>query len=233
MVIAVLCVSRGNPQALFEALVSFHDTTMNMGTSHFVAVLDENDPMLPKYIEMLENSIYDLLVVPTAETGYMNLALNYAALIYAEKADVVGFIGDDHRFRTKGWDRIVGKVLSDIGGGFVYADDLAQRSQLPTQVFVSSPVIKALGWMGLPGCRHLYLDNAWKFLGETTDSLYYLPDIVIEHMHPAYGKGTWDDNHTRVNSADFYSHDREVYDAWIARDARADVEKVRATLRPA
>jgi hypothetical protein len=229
VVIATLCVSRNNPKALMEALVSHSDTAMD-ATSRFVAVLDADDPRLHEYAEMLEDVSYDLCIVPRDRTGWMNLALNYAALIYAERVDVVGFIGDDHRFRTKGWDRIVGKVLSDQGGGFVYGNDLYMGDHLPTQVFVSSPIVRALGWMGLPEARHLYLDNTWKYLGENSDSLFYLPDIIIEHMHPVAGKGEWDDNHKRVNTDEMYGHDRHVYEEWVAFRGPADVEKVRLAL---
>jgi len=224
--IAVLCPSRGNPKALNEALASFHDTVMDAET-RFIAVLDENDPMLAEYIVA---TLWDYIQVPESESGNMNLALNYAAIQTVEKYDIVGFIGDDHRFRTKGWDRIVKKVLSDAGGGFLYGNDLYMGDYLPTQVFISSPIIRALGWMGLPGARHLYLDNTWKYLGENTDSLYYLPDIVIEHMHPVAGKGEWDENHKRVNTDEMYAHDRGVYNEWVKSFAPTDVEKVRAAI---
>lgn len=226
MAIAVLCPSRGNPKALNEALASFHDTVMDAET-RFIAVLDENDPMLAEYIVA---TLWDYIQVPESESGNMNLALNYAAIQTVEKYDIVGFIGDDHRFRTKGWDRIVKKVLSDAGGGFLYGNDLYMGDYLPTQVFISSPIIRALGWMGLPGARHLYLDNTWKYLGENTDSLYYLPDIVIEHMHPVAGKGEWDENHKRVNTDEMYAHDRGVYNEWVKSFAPTDVEKVRAAI---
>jgi hypothetical protein len=227
--IAVLCVSRDNPGALMEAFASFCSSKMEAET-RFVVVLDENDPKMAHYMEALEGSDLDLVVVPQESTGNMNLALNYAAVIYAGKVDVVGFIGDDHRFRTKGWDRVVDKVLSDEGGGFVYGNDLYMGDYLPTQVFISSPIVRALGWMGLPSCRHLYLDNTWKYLGEAIDRLYYLPDVVIEHMHPAAGKADWDENHKRVNTSEMYDHDRVAFETWMATQGSTDVEKIRAAV---
>lgn len=229
MVIGVICPSRNNPQALFEAVMSFNDTKSELDTK-FIATLDENDRKLHEYIELLEDVPCDLIVVPRDQTGSMNKALNYAAAERVDSCDVLGFIGDDHRFRTKGWDRMLASAFDLIGGGFIYGDDLAQRENLPTQVFISSSIVKALGWFGLPDARHLYLDNTWKTLGEKADCLYYLPDIVIEHMHPAYGKAQWDENHVRVNSAQMYDHDREVFEAWLASGIEQDIEHVRAAI---
>lgn len=230
MSITVLCPSRGNPRALFEAAYSFLGTKME-GGSTFVPVIDSTDPELETYFAFNEEHHLPIEIVPIESTGTMNSALNWAARRYAEKADIVGFIGDDHRFKTRGWDRVVAKVLADNGGGILYGDDLAMREELPTQVFISSAIIRALGWMGLPPARHLYLDNAWKLLGEEADCLYFLPDIVIEHLHPAYGKAEWDANHLRVNTDEMYSHDRAVFEAWVnSGRAAQDVERVRSAL---
>lgn len=226
----MLCPTRGNPKALREAYFSFHDTAMER-SSRFVAVVDEDDPSLKDYIALCEDTV-DLRidVVPRDVSGSMNAALNYAALRWWNRCWVLGFIGDDHRFRTPGWDRTINKVMHETGGGIAYGNDLFQGEALPTQVFISSKIIAALGWYGLPGAKHLYLDNTWKLLGETTDCLYYLPDVIIEHMHPAAGKGEWDPNHVRVNSSEVYSHDRDVYGRWIDDGLTEAAETVRMVL---
>jgi hypothetical protein len=228
--ITVLCPSRGNPEALREAWLSFHDTTMEK-SSIFVGVLDDDDPSLKDYVAMAEDTI-DLRIdlVPRDKSGTMNKALNYAAMRWVKRSNVLGFIGDDHRFRTKGWDRVIGQVMSDTGGGFVYGDDLYMHDHLPTAVFISGKIVEALGWFGPPNCKHLYLDNTWKTLGDATGSLYYLPDVIIEHMHPIAGKGEWYANHLRVNTDEMYNHDRAAYDEWFAGQRHLDIEVVRKAL---
>lgn len=229
MSLVVLCPSRNNPAALIEAATSFAATVTGPST-FFIGVVDFDDPKLEEYVAKATSSGTMLMQVPPGSAGSMNAAMNWAAEHWSQEADIVGFIGDDHRFRTKGWDRAIEMVLKGQGGGFAYADDLAQRENLPTQVFISSDIIRALGWMGLPGARHLYLDNTWKQLGDGAGCLYYIPDIVIEHLHPAYGKGTWDENHIRVNSEEMYSHDRAIYEAWLETKAAEDIERVRSTV---
>jgi len=162
----------------------------------------------------------------------MNGALQAAVdLQNASRHDIgyYGFIGDDHRFRTPGWDARIESLLNEQGGGFAYGND-TNRNDIPTQVFVSSSVVKALGYFGLRGCRHLYLDDAWRVLGDGADCLFYFPDVIIEHMHPTSNKGAWDANYERVNSAEMYSHDRAVFAAWLEAEADRDIGIVRNAL---
>lgn len=170
-----------------------------------------------------------ILVVP--RTGSMNGALQAAVDLINETEDVdyYGFVGDDHRFRTSGWDRRIMEVLDAQGGGFAYGNDM-NRTDIPTEVFVSACIVQKLGYFGLRGCHHLYLDDAWRVLGDGADCLYFLPNIVIEHVHPAYGKAEWDENYKRVNSAEMYSHDRDVFQTWLQTRSEYDIETVRRAI---
>jgi hypothetical protein len=197
--------------------------------SSFVIVIDTDEPQRDAYMAVAQE--LGVRIWENPDIGSMNAALNWSALLAAEEADIVGFLGDDHRFRTPGWDHTIEMVLFEHGGGIAYADDLAQRARLPTQVFISAPIIKALGWMGLPGAKHLYLDDTWRVLGERADCLYYLEDLVIEHMHPMYGKAEWDANHLRVNTQEMYNHDLNVFQAWVATTMESDIQRVRDALK--
>jgi hypothetical protein len=153
-----------------------------------------------------------------AAPGNMVTALNAGAdwAIRHTDPDYLGFIGDDHRFRTAGWDDRIIAQLNDQGGGFAYGNDLFwPGGEIPTQIFLSSEIVAALGWMGLPECHHLYIDNVWGTLGREIGKLAYLPDVVIEHMHPAGGKAVWDEGHLRVNTDAMFSHDRDAFEAWV------------------
>jgi hypothetical protein len=220
MSILVLCPSRARPQAAEETLTSFLQTRRDPAT-RLLFLVDDDDSSQGDY--------------PTGQTwicerpGSMNAALNMVALNdkACGNATILGFIGDDHRFRTPGWDLAIDRLLTEHPG-FAYGDDLAQRQNLPTQVFVNREIVLSLGWFGLPGAKHLYLDNAWKTLGEQADCLYYVPSVVIEHLHPAYGKGVWDEGHVRVNSVAMYDHDRSVFERWLLGASQEDISRVRA-----
>lgn len=227
--IEVFVPTRGRPAAALELLVSFR-ATVSMPDTRITFVVDHDDPLLDEY----RPQVGEPLVVPATAAGSMVKALNYAVMsrVGAPNAPLVAaFLGDDHRFRSNGWDaRVTSDILAMGGTGFVYGDDLAQRENLPTQVFVTADIVKALGWMAPPFLRHLYVDNAWKSLGEGTGRLRYDPAIVIEHLHPAYGKAEWDDNYKRVNSQETYSADGAAFMEWTAKGMTDDLAKIEAIL---
>lgn len=210
--------SRGRERQAHEAYASFMETKVLPDTEMLV-VLDEDEPG------------YDgLPVIRVAhEQPGMGPAIN-AALAYAAP-EMYGFCGDDHRFRTLGWDDKIVAANADMGGGLVYGNDLFQGENLPTAVFIDARITDALGWIALPGATHLYLDNTWLALGRGLNRLRYLPEVVIEHVHPAAGKAQWDAAYLRVNDPAVYGHDAQVYGAWLNGAYESDIEKAREALR--
>jgi hypothetical protein len=193
-----------------------------------VFVLDHDDETVPEYHRPRNGR--ELIIRKPEHAGGMVNALNAAALAGIREWPhelAFGFVGDDHRFRSKGWDEKFLLTLADRPG-FVYGNDLFwPKGEIPTQIFISARIIGRLGWMGLPTCDHLYIDNVWRELGEATGSIRYYPDVVIEHMHPAGGKAAWDEGHLRVNSEAMYNHDAAAFAAWRESDQfLRDVNKV-------
>ena len=140
-------------------------------------------------------------------------------------ADIVGFMGDDHRPRTFGWDQAIIDAMPPLG--VVYTDDGFQGPNLPTSVFMDAELIRRLGWMVPPGIGHLFCDNAWKTLGEALGTLVYLPDVLIEHMHPHADKAPMDAGYAEVNSARQWEADEAAVRKWVAADLPRDVARVK------
>jgi len=155
--------------------------------------------------------------------------LNKYAVEYARRYRYIGFMGDDHRPRTERWDAQVIRTLAKMRVGMVYGDDLLQGAALPTAVFMAGNIINVLGWMAPPGLIHLYLDNFWLTFGNAMDDgIRYLPNIVIEHMHPIAGKAPSDAGYVEVNAPDVYAHDAQVFRDYQDSGAfRRDVDLVR------
>jgi len=221
--LAVLCPSRGRPDKAVECYRSFLDTKHSADTE-MLFVLDADDDF-DSYA-----GLPSIVVMPTGRRG-MTDPVNTAIRSLWDRYDIVGFVGDDHRFRTSGWDRVFVDQLGRAGGGLVYGNDKNWRDgEIPTQIFGSAAIWRALGWMALPACQHLYLDNAWRHIGESLERLYYFPDVIIEHMHPAYAKAEWDEGYRAVNSSEMYNHDRAAFEDWVAGSASEDLDRVRRAL---
>ena len=224
----ILCPTRGRPEAAREAHRSFL-ATRQLDSTQLLFVIDDDDPELEGYLAIEEEGFRTL---QQQSPGNMVKALNSAAeWSLAFNPDFLGFVGDDHRFRTEGWDISFRSVLTDRGGGMVYGNDLARvDGDIPTQIVMSAEIVRSLGWMGLPTCTHLYIDNAWRVIGEELKAIFYMPDVVIEHLHPAFGKAEWDEGHKRVNTSAMYNHDAEAFAEWIRTTAPDDVLRVKRAM---
>lgn len=188
--------------------------------------VDGDDPQRDEYRELT-----------TLGAGYnvgpsssMVEALNRAATqdVVSYRPFAIGFMGDDHRPRTIGWDAAYLAALRKLGTGIAYGDDLLQGRNLATQCAMTSDIVRELGYMVPPALTHLYVDNFWMTLGAGAGCLKYLPQVVVEHRHPAAGKAIWDENYARVNNSAMYERDAAAFAAYCADELAGDVEKVKA-----
>lgn len=221
--LVVIVPSRGRPQAAAELAEAFTETST--ADTRLAWSFDEDDPRLPDYPDR---------EAVIGENQSMVEALNKAALHYARggffKNDppfAVGFMGDDHRPRTKGWDKAYIDALRELGTGLVYGNDLLQGERIPTQVAMTADIVRTLGYMAPPKLGHMYVDNAWLALGRALDRITYLPGVIIEHLHPLAGKGEWDEGYNRVNSPGQYDRDRVFFQLWL-HSLPGEVAKLRS-----
>jgi hypothetical protein len=142
--------------------------------------------------------------------------------------EAIGFMGDDHRPRTPGWDANYLNELNRMGTGFVYGNDLFQYDAMPTQVAFTSDIAAALGYMCPPGFRHLCVDVVWREWGRAISRLTYLPETIIEHMHYLAGKAREDRNYRAVNSVMMAEHDGGYYREYMESEYYSDVDKLKA-----
>jgi len=200
--------------------------TIQRGDTRILFAIDLDDPMGQNYTGV------PLL---TTRAKSMGQALNEAVLYVLGESLVsaptyIGMIGDDNRFRSPGWDVAIHDALDKMGGGIAYGNDLWHHDALPTAWFVSASIVQALGWMAMPTLTHLYMDNTWRTIGIGIDHYCYIPEAIIEHLHPTYGKGQWDDSYRKTNSPEMYEHDRLAFEEWLREQAPVAIEVARAAL---
>lgn len=216
--------SRGRPDNIARLVDAWQATTS--GVSDLLVCVDDDDPTIDGYLDLWAANAR--LTVANAPRSRLGPTLNAAALENADRYEALAFCGDDHLMRTPGLDGLWLDELRRLGTGMVYGDDLLQHDAFPTAVAMTSDIVRALGWMSPPGLIHLNVDLAWKRIGDALGCLSYLPDTVIEHVHPANGKAPLDAGYESVNSPEMVAADGATFARWVARDLDADVERVRA-----
>jgi hypothetical protein len=190
-----------------------------------VFILDEDDPERDKYVAR-NGSRAAYVVAPPTDRGMVG-ALNWAFREMDRRKKLgfsVGFMGDDHRPRSHGWDQRYLEALRSMGTGFVYGNDLFQGEKMPTQVAMSTDIPTSLGWMCPPQFEHLSVDVIWKDLGEGINRIQYLEDVVVEHMHPLAGKARYDRSYRQVNNVLIARRDGERYNTWYTTERLKNIE---------
>jgi hypothetical protein len=228
-VLLVIVPSRARPEAIPPLVAAFAETCT--ATTCLVVAIDEDDPERERYAEAVQESPGPVSLWINQGEKSMVAALNGAVAEFTVNPDhpyAVAFMGDDHRPRTKGWDTAYIQALRELGTGIVYGNDLLQGENIPTQVAMTADIPRALGHMAPPCLTHLFVDNYWRDLGRAAGCIRYLPDVVVEHVHPFAGKAAMDEGYARVNDHGMYSRDAAAYAEYAARRLVDDVTAVRA-----
>jgi len=214
---AIIVPSRGRPDNIKALIESMRKT---ITSDQLWVVCDSDDQELAGYQAL---GIENLLIFDRIQKGMarpLNLAVRY--ILKNHRIEHFAFLGDDHRPRTIYWDQDFRKVL-DQGIGVVYGNDLFQSENLPTAVGMHGTIVRELDGMVPEGLLHLYLDNFWKQIGIDIGALTYLPETIIEHMHPLAGKAQVDQGYIDVNAPEVYSADKIVFDAYMDSDEYRDL----------
>lgn len=222
----VIIPTRGRPQAVPELVAAWDETG---ATADLLFAVDTDDPELAAYKKHAATCKADPRVRFTFDQRRRLCGtLNAQALSAAKTYRFLAFLGDDHRPRSNGWDQQFRDALSAGGPRIVYGDDLLRSEALPTAVAMTSNIITTLGYMAPPGLVHLFLDNAWLDWGQGANCLTYLPNTVIEHMHPAAGKAVNDPGYLEANSHTRFTADRNAYEHYSATQLADDIKKLEA-----
>jgi len=227
--LALIVPTRNRPEnaaRLMEAVARSAGSCVNYDRDVYF-VVGEEDPKLSEYKknEWLFGRIFTF-----PDRGLVK-ALNYMAPQLVGKYEGLAFMGDDHYPITPFWDEKYMNELYHLGDGFVYGDDLLQGEAIPTQIAMTSSIVESLGFFTPPGFTHLCCDLAWKDLGEGIGKITYMPDVIIEHLHPANGKAENDEGYRFVNSPEMVKRDSEEYYRWKRDDLPGQLEKLRMDLR--
>jgi len=225
--VAIITPTRGRPARLREMIFSALTLASTASFEFWIGIDDDDDES--DYASVVDDAFAagaDMYVqrLPRRSLSSWTNWLAGRCLAADHAPQYLISMGDDHVVRTRGWDKALIEAIDEQEGpGFAYGNDLFQGVGLPTAWMVHADAVRALRWMMLPACEHMYVDNAIKALGEAAGRLAYLPSVIIEHVHPNAGKTQRDASYEQSNRREQYARDGAAFEAWrdgqMARDA--------------
>jgi hypothetical protein len=204
--------TRGRPEALQEMADSAFETSS--GNVEVLAYVDEDDPApyFPRGVRVVRGP-------------RVNLSECWNRLADVAVGSILHMSSDDIRFRTVGWDETVRAVFGRLPDriGLVYGRDGIHDAKLATHGFVSREWVDTVGYFTWPEFPCDYADTWLHELAGRIGRLFYVPSILIEHLHPIVGKSEWDTTHRerlqRGRDADVAALFRSLSDRRVS-DAR-------------
>lgn len=220
--LVVLVPSRARPQNIQRLLQAWTSTSAQ---ASLVIYVDDDDPEIESYRALLSDPYTSLVIGPRRG---LNATINWLATRLVDTYAYMGFMGDDHLPRTARWDQLIVAELEKLGTGIVYGNDLLQGGAIPTAVFMTSDIPRALGYFSPPELTHMYLDNSWLEWGRGINRIKYLPNVVIEHMHWSVGKAQHDASYGETGP--LMGPDQVVFDQYMKERFADDLAKLKELL---
>lgn len=206
--LAVTVPSRGRPHNLKRLAKVLKETCT--GDYELLVRIDADDPTCSDYLKIKDAEF------TVGERIFFTLSLNELAQDALDRGFThIAILGDDVLPETIGWDK---KMIAALNNklGVVYGSDGLENlhgPDLPTHVVMPIEMYKRLGWVGLPGSRHLFCDNAWRELGKLTQFIY-LKDVKLTHLHRWNKAAPDDQTYREANNKVKRELDRKAFETW-------------------
>lgn len=150
--------------------------------------------------------------------------LNVHAMGIANEYKYIGFIGDDIIFRTR-WEKEFLDWLSTQKYALAFANDLLHTTgELATHPFITSNMIRGVGFYGLPAVTHHFFDNYWMKVVNKIGEIKFFDNIIMEHMHPIVNKAPKDSMYHKIE--DDLERNHAKYLIYMTKNFDSDIKKI-------
>jgi len=214
--ISLLTPTRGRPKRCYEMAVSAAE--MADGEPELVLVVDADDPEADLYADVDWPLPTVFRVMPTRQ--WPPVKWNEAARLAT--GDVMFTGQDDVLFRTPHWDTEVEEAFAEWPDRLVlvYTRNGKQDGRFATYPFLSRRWVDELGYF-MPEQFVGDFCDGWVFdIAKRVLRTHFLEDVLIEHMHPAFGKAERDRTHREYRAANESSGGAQLFRD--TEDQRAD-----------
>lgn len=229
---AVLIPSRGRPENIKRFMRAVEETEANVDV--YVGIDADDSKSEDYWYASLQH--LQLYVNESEERQRFGPTLNrlvdfiLSETLSDENYQYIMWCGDDHVPRSKGWDKAYADKLDELKTGIVYGNDLVMGENIATQLCMTRNIPEALGYAVPEGFTHLYIDNYFMELGKSVDKLVYIPEVIVQHMHPCAGTAQEDLTYREANSQENWTNDKIRFEKYLAEELSRDTEKLRKLL---
>jgi len=224
--ISFCCPSRGRPE-LAKRLVDTATSTQQ-GETEFLFYLNDDDPALEKYKDLLDEKHYT--VGPNQSTCY-----SWNLMAQKAKHDIVMLMGDDVQVQTTEWDEKIKKQIDEYKDKILMVVPSDGRTKgtlnlkdkiklwpdnpLPAAHFaVHKNWINTLGYLAPPFFWHWHVDSYTQKVARKLGRCLYLPTVVFKAKKMFDDTGKQVRTHLNINNRDNF-----VWDKVKQRHLNADI----------
>lgn len=226
--LTIFVPTRGRPENASLVQDAFNDTCT--ARTEVIFITSSDDPRIKDYEFIKRQGFVKKTLMASPQVRGMADPLNLGFNAWFQNprtfpSFAVGFMGDDHMPRTRGWDTVYLETLTALSGrckdrlkpgvGMVFGNDLLQGADLPTQIAMTTNIPGTLGRMVPKELAHLYTDAYWLELGTKLGKIKYLPEVIIEHMHPGAGKARVDAGYEYSGSSNLDKLDQATFEGVV------------------
>jgi glycosyltransferase involved in cell wall biosynthesis len=193
--ISLLMPTRGRPELALRFLQSVRETTSNPERVEIILYVDDDDPAS----HGIADAALDVQVIvgPRQSMGDNNRTCFERA-----GGDIIVLMNDDVVIRTPRWDAQIRTLDAAMPDGIylAYGNDEFKRRSLCTFPILSRRACQALQEPYHHAYRGAFIDyhlmDIFKRLQQAGyDRIFYLPDVVFEHLHFRAGKASMDETY--------------------------------------
>lgn len=194
--ISLLMPTRGRPELARRFLQSVRETSSNPARVEIILYVDEDDSA--------SHGIADAALTVQVIIGpRQSMGDNNRACFERAHGDIIVLVNDDVVIRTPGWDARIRELDAAVADGIylAYGNDEFKRRSLCTFPILSRHACQVLQEPYHHAYRGAFIDyhlmDIFKRLQQAGyDRIFYLPDVVFEHLHYRTGKASIDETYT-------------------------------------
>jgi hypothetical protein len=193
--ISLLCPSRGRPKKLERLVKSIASTAALPSRIEILIYVDDDDPDKFDYLLSHKNLVIDPLISKLlnvelhVDEPFRTPILNN---ILADRAqgNILMITNDDQVFRDKNWDIRIDEEVSKFPDEIycMWFNDGRYQDTICTFPILSRKWINTVGYIESFLFEHFNCDLWTWQIGKMINRLHYIPDILVEHLHPETGK---------------------------------------------